>query len=209
MKYEADQDGLPLLPEDGRRHGLALGGVRKIFVLLVISFFVSACAINSVEDYPVRSPKIFLTDIKTVADSADLENAEFVANRLRIDYRVDPRQPVSDSKGVIEGYGVDVKRMASSKEYRKTRGFDYGIFWPMGRGFYRAGLSLPIDSKEICITPSDLFEIFDNVEKYPVSHGTWWAYIYEKKDVNTRAVFSIDRGGCISGVYISMNRGRK
>ncbi|WP_407971933.1 hypothetical protein ACJ51O_29780 [Burkholderia pyrrocinia] len=183
--------------------------VRKIFVLSVLSVFVSACAINSVEDYPVRSPKNFLIDVKAVVDSGDLENVGFVAKRLRIDYKVDLREPVRDRNGSIEGYGVDVKRIASSKEYEKKRGFDYGIFWPVKGEFYRAGLSLPIDAGAICITPYDLLEVFGDVEKYPVSHRTWWAYMYERKDIDARVVFSIDRGGCISGVYISMNRERK
>lgn len=183
--------------------------VTKIFPLFVISLFVAACAISAVKDYPVRSPKNFLMDVKVVVDSGDLENVEFVANRLRIEYGVDRRKPVRDREGSIEGYRVDMKRIASSKEYDKKRGGDYGIFWPVKKDFYRAGLSLPIDTGAICATPYDLLEVFGDVEKYPVAHRTWWAYMYERKDVNSRAVFSIDRGGCISGVYISMNHERE
>lgn len=183
--------------------------VRRVFILLMISFFVSACAIKSVGDFPVRSPKRFLKDVKVVVDSSDLENVEFVRNQLRIDCGVGPREPLHDGEGSIEGYRVDVKCIASSKEYDKRRVIDYGLFWPVGADFYRAGLSLPIDGNAICVTPYDLLDVFGDIEKYPVSHWNSWAYMYKRNDLNSRVVFSVGREGCVGGVHISMNRERK
>ncbi|WP_229653116.1 hypothetical protein, partial [Burkholderia cenocepacia] len=94
------------------------------------------------------------------------------------------------------------------KEYEKERNFNYGLFWPDGMNFYRAGLSLPINGGAMCITPFDLLEVFGDVEKYPVSHWGSWSYMYKRSDINSRAVFSIDGNGCVGGVYVSMNRER-
>lgn len=60
----------------------------------------------------------------------------------------------------------------------------------------------------ICVTPYDLTAVFGDVEKYPIAHWTWWAYMYERNDANSRATFSIDRGGCVRQIDISMNRER-
>lgn len=183
--------------------------MRGVFVLLMLQFILSACVINSVRDRPVRSQKSFLIDIKIVVDSGDLENVEFVRDKLRIDCGIGQKEPVRDREGTIKGYGVDVKCTASSKEYEKEGNFYYGLFWPAGADFYRAGLSLPIDGKAICVTPYDLLEVFGDVEKYPTSHWNSWSYMYKKDGMNSRVVFSIDRGGCVGGVYISMNRERR
>ncbi|ELW9449958.1 hypothetical protein KDW19_11975 [Burkholderia cenocepacia] len=182
--------------------------MRGIFVLLMLSFVLSACIINPARDRPVRSPTTFLRDVKIVVDSGDLGNVEFVGHQLRIVCDSDSPEPVRDREGTIKGYGVDVKCTASSKEYERERNFNYGLFWPNGMNFYRAGLSLPINGGAMCITPFDLLEVFGNVEKYPVSHWGSWSYVYKRSDINSRAVFSIDRNGCVGGVYVSMNRER-
>ncbi|QVN14093.1 hypothetical protein [Burkholderia sp. LAS2] len=183
--------------------------MRGVFVLLMLSFVLSACIINPTRGRPVRSPTSFLRDVKIVVDSGDLGNVEFVRNRLEIDCDSGPREAVRDREGAIKGYGVDMKCIASSREYERERGFYYGLFWPAGMDFYRAGLSLPINDRAICITPYDLREVFGDVEKYPVSHWSSWSYMYKRGDVNSRVVFSIDRDGCVGGIYISMNRERE
>lgn len=181
----------------------------KNIVLVMVGGLLSACAITSVDEFPVRTPRQFLIDVKAVVDSGDLGNVDFVASRLRIDYRLDAKEVVYDKSGkLIEGYGVEVRRIASSKEYERHGNFNYRIFKPENSDFYRAGLSFPIDVGVICVTPYDLIDVLGVVEKYPIAHWTWWAYMYESKGVNSRANFSIDRGGCVHQINISMNRER-
>ncbi|WP_175780429.1 hypothetical protein [Burkholderia cenocepacia] len=182
--------------------------MRGIFVLLMLSFVSSACIINPARDRPVRSTATFLRDVKIVVDSGDLGNVGFVGHQLRIVCDSGSREPVRDRAGAIKGYGVDVKCTASSKEYEKERNFNYGLFWPDGMNFYRAGLSLSINGEAMCITPFDLIEAFGDVEKYSVSHWGSWSYMYKRSDINSMAVFSIDRNGCVGGVYVSLNRER-
>ncbi|WP_334040823.1 hypothetical protein [Burkholderia ambifaria] len=184
-------------------------GVRGIFVLLILPFFLSACFANSAKDRHVRSPASFLRDVKVVVDSGGVGDVEFIRSRLKIDCDSGPKEPVRDREGVVKGYGVDMKCTSSSKEYEKERDFYYGLFWPVGMDFYRAGLSLPINGKEICIKSCDIFKVFDNVERYLVSHSGSWSYMYKRSGINSRVVFSVDRNGCVSGVYISMNRERE
>ncbi|MBR8225853.1 hypothetical protein EIB72_26145 [Burkholderia ambifaria] len=148
-------------------------------------------------------------DVKVVVDSGDLENIEFVRGELKIDCDTGPRKLVRDREGGIKGYGVDVKCIALSKEYDGERNLYYGLFWPVGVDFYRAGLSIPINGKVICVTSYDLFEVFGGVDKYPVSHWNSWSYVYKRDDINSRVIFSIDRDGCVGGIYISVNRDRQ
>lgn len=184
-------------------------GVRGIFVLLILPFFLSACFANSAKDRHVRSPASFLRDVKVVVDSGDIGDVEFIRSRLKIDCDSGLKEPVRDRGGAVKGYGVDMKCTSSSKEYEKERDFYYGLFWPVGMGFYRAGLSLPINGEVLCVKLCDIFNVFGDVERYLVSHSGSWSYMYKRSGINSRVVFSVDKNGCVGGVYISMNRERE
>ncbi|WP_124491832.1 hypothetical protein [Burkholderia stagnalis] len=148
-----------------------------------------------------------MNDVKVVVDTGSLENVEFVSRWLRIDYRRGIEEPVCDESGKsIEGYGIDVMRRASSKEYFQEGGFYYGVYQSKDRDFYRVGISLPIDSGVICAMPYDLLRVLGNVDRYSVAHGTRWGYVRDNRSVKTRVVFGIGDDGCLSQIGISKNR---
>lgn len=97
-------------------------------------------------------------------------------------------------------------RHTSSKEYLQEGRFCYGIYRSKGRDFYRVGISLPINSGVICATPYDFLDVFGDVERYSVAHGTRWGYVRDNRSVKTRVVFSVGDDGCLSGIGISKNR---
>ncbi|MGZ2746568.1 hypothetical protein [Burkholderia stagnalis] len=182
--------------------------MKNTVLVVVVAGFISACAITSVNELPIRSSRQFLNDVKVVVDTGSLESVEFVSRWLRVDYRRGIEEPVYDESGKsIEGYGVDVTRDASSKEYlQDDGGFYYGIYRSRERDFYRVGISLSINSSVICATPYDLLQVFDGVERYPVAHGTRLGYVRDNRSVKTRVVFSIGDDGCLSRIGISKNR---
>ncbi|MCA8298161.1 MULTISPECIES: hypothetical protein [Burkholderia] len=179
---------------------------RAIFLILPL---ISACVTGSFTDLPARSSRQILADIKAVVDSGDLQNVEFVASRLRINYKAGAKNPVyGHGERLIVGFGVDVREISSSNEY-SGHGADYRIYWPEGRDFYRAGLSFSINGDVICATPYDLVDVFGIVERYPIAHWSRWGYAYENSAVNSSAAFSIDMYGCVNLVGVSMNRERR
>ncbi|WP_157259301.1 hypothetical protein [Burkholderia ubonensis] len=181
--------------------------MKNIVLVFVVAGFISACVITSINELPIRSPQQFLNDVKVVADAGCLENVEFVSRWLRVDYRRGVEEPVYDGSGkFIEGYGVDVTRHTSSKEYLQEGRFYYRIYQSKGRDFYRVGISLPINSGVICATPYDFLDVFGDVERYSVAHGTRWGYVRDNRSVKTRVVFSVGDDGCLSGIGISKNR---
>ncbi|WP_124603559.1 hypothetical protein [Burkholderia sp. Bp8963] len=181
--------------------------MKNIALLIIIYWLISACAIDSVGELLVRSPKQFLSDVKVVADSGDLENVEFVSRWLRVEYRRGARGAVYDSSGQsVDGYGVDMTRHASSKEYSRDGSFYYGIYQPNGGDFYRARISLPINSDVICVAPCDFIGVFRDVERYPIAHGARWGYVYDNKATETRVAFSVGDGGCLYRIGILKNQ---
>lgn len=181
--------------------------VKNLAALVIFSLLISACAITSINELPIRSPRQFLGDIKVIADSGDLSDVEFVSRWLRVEYRRGARRVVYDGTGqFVEGYGIDVTRYASSKEYRRDGSFHYGIYQLKERDFYRAGISLPINSDVICATQYDFIDVFRDVERYPTAHGARWGYVSNNKIAGTRVVFGIGDDGCLSRIVISKNR---
>ncbi|WP_146120909.1 hypothetical protein, partial [Burkholderia cepacia] len=105
--------------------------VQKIGILISIIGITSACATKPASELPIRSPHQFLSDVKAVADSGDLEDVEFVSKLLRVEYQRNSKVVVIDKDGrSVKGYSVNVTRYAFSKEYYRGREFTYDIFQP-------------------------------------------------------------------------------
>ena len=111
--------------------------VKIIGVLILVVGITSACVTKPTSGLPIRSPHQFLSDVKAVADSGDLEDVEFVSKLLRVGYQRNSKVVVIGEDGrSVKGYAVNVTRYAFSKEYHKDREFIYDIFQPKGGDFF-------------------------------------------------------------------------
>ncbi|WP_217591403.1 hypothetical protein [Burkholderia sp. GbtcB21] len=181
--------------------------VQKIGILISIIGITSACATKPASELPIRSPHQFLSDVKAVADSGDLEDVEFVSKLLRVEYQRNSKVVVIDKDGrSVKGYSVNVTRYAFSKEYYRGREFTYDIFQPKGRDFFRVSISFPVDHEVICIAPYDFIDVFDDVGGYPIVDIKTLEYVRDNRDAKTTVTFHISGKGCVSQVGIYKNQ---
>lgn len=174
--------------------------MRKISLFLLASGIVAltACANYKVGSAPVRSSRDILRDIKTVADSNDLTDVDFVGKRLQIDLVKGPETPVYESTDqLILGYGSEVKQRGGAKEYR-LEDFRYGIFRPRDRNFENVIISVSMNTTAICINPIDLKDVFRKVDRSVNPHASWSSFSYDSPKVKgIRAYFRFGEDECL------------
>jgi hypothetical protein len=185
--------------------------MKKLNLLFAISGMVmlAACAYLKLDQLPPRTPTDFLLDIKAVADANDFTNIGAVGARLRIDLVAGPEEPVyaSDDKTLI-GYGVTVTAKKMSQEY-KAEDFWYRNFHPKDRSFDRALVSLSVNSDLVCVTESDLRNVFKKINKNISPHVFLPSYSYEGQEKSDWTYFKFDSNGCLSRLGFFKNNGRK
>lgn len=180
---------------------------KNIVVLILVVGIVSGCATKPTSELPIRSPHQFLSDVKAVADSGDLEDVEFVSKLLRVDYKRNSKVPVIGEDGrSVKGYSVNVTRYAFSKEYYRGGTFTYDIFQPKESDFFRVAISFPVDFGVICIAPYDFIDVFDEVGGYPVVDFKTLRYVRDSQGAKTRIIFLVSGKGCVYRVGIYKNR---
>ena len=181
--------------------------MKKILLSLTILGItaLAACAPLKVDQMPSRTPRDFLLDIKAVADSDDLTNVGAVARRLRIDLVAGPEKPVYGNDGqTLLGYGIDVKQRGIAKEYRPEN-FWYRIFRPTDRNFGKALISMSVNKNVICVTRSDLVEIFGEGRRYINPHISSLDYSYENARNGRIVNFRFEQAGCLFNFGFSDN----
>jgi hypothetical protein len=186
--------------------------MKKIIFSLIISWtnLLTACMAAEVAQMPPRTPMDLLLDVKTVADSDDLSKIDFVGSQLKIDLVQGTWKPVFNNDGnTILGYGREIKQNGMAKEYLPDN-FRYGVFQPNGRKFQRIIASISINSAVICIKPSDLSEIFINIEKHPNPEISSLEYSYENpKNRDIIAYFRFEKSECLFKFGFSQNRNKE
>ncbi|MCA7927323.1 hypothetical protein LGM35_32890 [Burkholderia cenocepacia] len=180
---------------------------KNIVVLILVVGIVLGCATKPTSELPIRSPHQFLSDVKAVADSGDLENVEFVSKLLRVDYQRNSKVPVIEEDGrSVKGYSINVTRYAFSKEYDQDRKFNYDIFQHKGGDFYEISISFPVNYGVICIAPYDFIDVFDGADGYPTVDIRTLEYVRDNQGAKTRITFYVSGTGCVSRVGICKNR---
>ncbi|WP_141685045.1 hypothetical protein [Burkholderia stabilis] len=170
----------------------------SLFLLAPGIVTLTACANYEVDSTPLRSSHDILLDIKTVADSIDLTDVEFVGKRLQIDLVKGPETPVYESTDqLILGYGSEVKQRAGAKEYR-LEDFRYGIFRPRDRNFERVIISVSMNVTAICISQVDVKDVFHKVDRSVNPHISWTSFSYNSPKVEgIRTYFRFGEDGCL------------
>ncbi|WP_423762170.1 hypothetical protein [Burkholderia sp. NLJ2] len=181
---------------------------KNIGLLILIVGITSACVIKPASELPIRSSYQFLSDVKAVADSGDLEDVGFVSKLMRVEYQRNSKVSViGEDNRSVKGYSINVTRYAFSKEYYRGREFIYDIFQPKGGDFFRVSISFPVDFEVICIAPYDFIDVFDDVGGYPIMDiNAFMMYVRDNDGAKTRIIFHISGNGCVSRVGIYKNR---
>lgn len=181
---------------------------KNIGLLILVVGITSACVIKPASELPIRSPYQFLSDVKAVADSGDLEDVGFVSKLMRVGYQRNSKiSVIGEDNRSIKGYSINVTRYAFSKEYYRHREFTYDIFQPKGSDSFRVSISFPVDFEVICIAPYDFIDVFDDVGGYPIMDiNAFMMYVRDNKGAKTRIIFHISGSGCVSRVGIYKNR---
>ncbi|SAL81076.1 hypothetical protein AWB67_05751 [Caballeronia terrestris] len=165
-----------------------------------------ACASFKANEIPPRTVRNFLLDIQAVADSDNLDNIKFVAEKLKIAFIASPEKAIYDSSGrTIRGFEIAVEPTAESMEYKADH-LTYRIFRPSHQTFSRVLISIPVNSSVLCVKPTDLVLIFGEGVKNFSPHLSSFGFTYENKQgEGIKTYFRFIQHGCLSEFGFNQN----